>query len=51
MSGPNIFIPKAKILITGGTGYIGNYIAKILAATKPDVLVLSMSRKGVGQDS
>ena len=28
---------KKKILITGGTGYIGNYITKVLAATKPDI--------------
>lgn len=50
MSGPKLFIPKAKIIITGGTGYIGNYITKVMAATKPDVLIIAMSRKGVCND-
>ena len=36
---------KKRILIAGGSGYIGNYITKHFAATRPDVLILSMSRK------
>ena len=35
---------NSKVLITGGTGYIGNYISKICAAVHPDTQVLSMSR-------
>ncbi len=38
---------KGKILITGGTGYIGNYITKVLAATKPELQIVSMSRRSV----
>ena len=38
---------KKKVLITGGTGYIGNYITKVLAATKPEYLIISMSRRPV----
>jgi nucleoside-diphosphate-sugar epimerase len=34
-----------KVLITGGTGYIGNYIAKIMAATHPDVQIFALSRQ------
>lgn len=34
-----------KILITGGSGYIGNYITKIMAATRPECIIYSMSRK------
>ena len=36
-----------KVLITGGTGYIGNYISKILAATHPEITVYSLSRRSV----
>jgi nucleoside-diphosphate-sugar epimerase len=36
-----------KILITGGTGYIGNYITKMLAATRPETLIYSLSRRPV----
>lgn len=36
-----------KVLITGGTGYIGNYITKVLAATKPDIKIVSMSRRSI----
>jgi len=38
---------RRKVLITGGTGYIGNYIIKVLAATHPEVLIISMSRRPV----
>lgn len=38
---------KKRILITGGTGYIGNYITKVLAATRPDIQIISMSRRPV----
>ena len=36
-----------KVLVTGGTGYIGNYITKILAASHPDIEIISMSRRSV----
>ena len=36
---------QKKVLITGGNGYIGNYITKMLASRRPDVLVVSMNRK------
>jgi len=36
-----------KVLITGGTGYIGNYVTKIMAATHPEVQIMSMSRRSV----
>ena len=43
-----------KVLITGGTGYIGNFVTKMLAASYPEVHILSMSRrpidKQMGQD-
>ena len=38
---------KRKILITGGTGYIGNYVTKVIAATRPDVIVSTMSRRSI----
>ncbi len=36
-----------RVLITGGTGYIGNYVTKIMAATHPEVQIMSMSRRSV----
>ena len=36
---------QKKVLIVGGTGYIGNYITKHLAARRPDILIVSMNRK------
>ena len=36
-------------MITGGTGYIGNYVTKILAATNPHVKITSMARSPVDQ--
>ena len=36
-----------KILVTGGSGYIGNHIVKVLAATKPQIKVVAMSRRTV----
>jgi FlaA1/EpsC-like NDP-sugar epimerase len=30
-------IKMKKVLITGGTGYIGNYVTKIMAASHPEV--------------
>jgi nucleoside-diphosphate-sugar epimerase len=38
---------RKKVLITGGTGYIGNYITKVLAATHPEILIISMSRRSI----
>ena len=40
-------IASKKILITGGTGYIGNYVTKMLAASHPEIQVLSMSRRSL----
>jgi nucleoside-diphosphate-sugar epimerase len=40
---------QKKVLITGGNGYIGNYITKMLAARRPDVLIVSMNRKPAEQ--
>ena len=34
-----------KVLITGSTGYIGNYTSRILAATRPNVTVYALSRQ------
>ena len=34
-----------KVLITGATGYIGNYTSRIFAATKPHVTIYAMSRQ------
>jgi nucleoside-diphosphate-sugar epimerase len=36
-----------KVLITGGTGYIGNFVTKMLAASHPEVHILSMSRRPI----
>jgi hypothetical protein len=36
-----------KILITGGTGYIGNYVTKMMAGLHPEVRIVSMSRRPV----
>jgi len=33
-----------KVLITGGTGFVGTYVGKMIAATHPDIEVISMSR-------
>ena len=33
-----------KVLITGATGYIGSYTARIMAATNPKVTVYALSR-------
>jgi FlaA1/EpsC-like NDP-sugar epimerase len=30
-------IASKKVLITGGTGYIGNYVTKMLAASHPEI--------------
>lgn len=38
---------KKRILITGGNGYIGNYITKMIAYRSPEYLVISMNRKSV----
>lgn len=38
---------KQRVLITGGSGYIGNYVTKLLAATRPDIDIYSMSRRPV----
>lgn len=38
-----------KVLVTGGTGFIGNYVTKILAASHPEMKVISMSRRSVDQ--
>ena len=34
-----------KVLVTGATGYIGNYTSRIFAATKPHVTLYAMSRQ------
>ena len=36
-----------KIIVTGGSGFIGSYITKMLAATHPAVTVVSLSRQSV----
>ena len=38
---------QKKVLVTGGTGFIGNYITKTLAQRKPETLVISLSRSSV----
>lgn len=35
-----------KIMVTGSSGYVGNYIIKTLARRHPDILVVGMSRSG-----
>lgn len=36
-----------KVLVTGGTGFIGNYVTKIMAASHPNTKIISMSRRSV----
>lgn len=36
-----------RILVTGGSGYIGNNICKIMAALNPEVHVLSLTNEKV----
>lgn len=38
---------QSKVLVTGGSGYIGNHIVKVLAATRPQFKVVAMSRRSV----
>lgn len=40
---------KKKILVTGGNGYIGNYITKMLAYKYQDLQIISMNRKPIEQ--
>jgi nucleoside-diphosphate-sugar epimerase len=37
----------SKVLITGGTGFIGSYITKMFAACHPTITVISLSRASV----
>lgn len=37
------------MLVTGGTGYIGNYVTKMLAASHPEIRIMSMSRRSVAK--
>ena len=37
----------SRVLVTGGTGFIGSYISKMFAALHPSVEILVMSRKSV----
>src|SRR5258708_1478365 len=38
---------KKKILITGGNGYIGNYITKMIAFRNLEYQIISMNRKNI----
>ena len=42
MSGPGV----KKVLVTGATGYVGNYLLKAIARHNPAVQCLGMSRRG-----
>ncbi len=35
-----------KVLVTGGSGYVGNYIIKKLAQGHPNIQVVGMNRSG-----
>lgn len=35
-----------KVLVTGSSGYVGNYIMKQLATSYPHIQVVGMSRSG-----
>lgn len=39
-----------KIMVTGSSGYVGNYIIKTLAKKHPDILVIGMSRSGLARE-
>ena len=35
-----------KVLVTGGNGYVGNYMLKTMAMQYPEIEMLGMSRRG-----
>ena len=35
-----------RVLVTGGNGYVGNYIMKTFAQKYPDISIVGMSRRG-----
>lgn len=39
-----------KIMVTGSSGYVGNYIMKTLAKKYPEVIVVGMSRSGLPRE-
>ena len=39
-----------KVLVTGGNGYVGNYILKTLASKHPDIECIGMSRRGTARE-
>ena len=36
-----------KVLVTGSTGYVGNYLLKRIAKMNPNVACIGMSRRGI----
>ena len=39
-----------KILVTGSSGYVGNYLIKSFAKANPSVQVVGMSRSGKARE-
>jgi nucleoside-diphosphate-sugar epimerase len=39
-----------KVLVTGSSGYVANYIMKQLATSHPEIQVLGMSRSGIARE-